>query len=141
MSSPFDFAVGQMVVCIDDEWSPPDPGKRVRERDPICGMIYTIRDIGEHANGDMCLLFEEIRHGEPRGEPAYPAGAFRPVKSTNIDKLREVVAPIRGMSRAVATVVAWHLDHLDGVAWRCAGMGDEWGDPLPRALRRSSRRR
>lgn len=88
------FSVGQMVVCVDDDW-PSEPGPR--ECDPVKGHIYTIRYIDPRPT--CCYLqFEEIVPAEDT--IGYRHTCFRPVKTTSIQIFRDLVVPIKDKVRA-----------------------------------------
>ncbi|PZQ86031.1 MAG: hypothetical protein DI549_00690 [Ancylobacter novellus] len=77
---------GQMVVCIDDDWS---SGNCVESRRPVpvAGCVYVIADVGEHGGG-FYLLLEEMGGGI-----WFLSSHFRPVRPTSLDCLTHLLAP------------------------------------------------
>ena len=92
--------VGQMVVCVDDDWKSPLWVGKTPNR-PIKGCIYTIRDLDPGTNGAPSMRLEEIvnpvapfENGRIVIEPAFRQFHFRPVHKTSIEELRKLVAPV-----------------------------------------------
>lgn len=89
------FYVGQRVVCIRDGWS-----GFFGEIFPVCGCIYTIRDIepGVLDPSHLFLRFEEIVN-EPAHyasgfvEANFDAEEFRPVRDTDISIFTALLTP------------------------------------------------
>jgi len=78
------FHVGQEVVCVNDKFTITGPGAPF-VKTPVCGRVYTIRDIRTSRRGDY-LLLDEIRNDEfhfgsgETGEPGWRLDRFRPVQ-------------------------------------------------------------
>lgn len=85
------FHIGQMVVCVADDWNDVDV---FGEKCPVKGHVYTIRcieigiDIGR--DEEAFFRFDEIvnpilDYPSGRADANFHARAFRPVKQTSID--------------------------------------------------------
>lgn len=91
--------IGQMVVCVDGDFRGVHPLDKTLCQFPARGRIYTIRGFLVRPDDGLGLLLEEIvnpadYYSDGYGEPAFFAYRFRPVKETNIEIFRKLVAPI-----------------------------------------------
>jgi hypothetical protein len=89
--------VGQLVVCINDVFSPCAYWRASVSAFPKLGRIYTIRSIRE-AHGLIGLCFHEIvssrrQFSEGFVEPAFNSKNFRPVKQTSIEVFQRLLRP------------------------------------------------
>ncbi len=92
------FHVGQQVVCVNDQFSPRPSWRRTVRSFPKLHAIYTIREICE-GGGLVGFTFYEIVN--PRAhfacgysEPAFNSKNFRPVRKTDIDVFKRLLAPV-----------------------------------------------
>lgn len=92
------FSVGQQVICISDQFSRHPYWRSIARTLPRLNATYTIRGISE-GNGLIGFQFYEIVN--PCGhfrcgytEPAFNSKNFRPVKSTNIEQFKKLLAPV-----------------------------------------------
>lgn len=107
-----DWHVGQMVVCVDGDFS----FKRRGEITPVRGCVYTIR--GFTADGTTIWLAEIIN--DPRHysdgflECSWKIRRFRPVRKTSIDIFRSLLTPAgqEGPASPVSPVRVPALDHV-----------------------------
>lgn len=92
----YKFHVGQKVVCIDDDKTPPAGHVVLTDMIfPVIGRIYTIREIRLGAVGNMpCVALDEIPFqvvevlvdNEVKvGDVVFNAEAFRPLVSRKTD--------------------------------------------------------
>lgn len=92
--------VGDVVVCVDDDWTKPDDRPIPRDRDPVKDGIYTVRDVIPCPGivGNVGLRFDEIVNPAPPpgGECFYSHTCFKKVRRTDISALRDLVAPVPG---------------------------------------------
>lgn len=77
------FHVGQMVVCVDDEWTDLDCRPCLWAEDPRKGLIYEIARIE-----GTWLYLQEIANGI-----GYESCAFRPVVKTDISVFTAMLTP------------------------------------------------
>lgn len=98
---PYDHAmslhVGQLVVCINDVFSPCEYWRQAVRAFPRLRGIYTIRSMRE-AHGLLGLCFYEIvsphaQFSEGYVEPAFNSKNFRPVRKTNIEVFERLLVP------------------------------------------------
>jgi hypothetical protein len=91
------FHVGQQVVCVNDRFSRDMRWRRTVRNFPVLNSIYTIREI--HVEGPLVgFCFHEILNPYTRfaagfGEPAFNSRNFRPVRTTNIEVFKRLLAP------------------------------------------------
>ena len=90
--------VGQLVVCVNDAFSPCEYWRQAVQSLPKLHGIYTIRHTRE-AHGLIGLCFHEIRSphahfSEGYVEPAFNSKNFRPVKRTSIEIFEKLLAPV-----------------------------------------------
>jgi hypothetical protein len=98
------FHVGQLVVCVNDRFSPCEYWRAAVSSFPKLNAIYTIRSMRE-AHGLLGLCFYEIvsrpaEFSEGFVEPAFNSKNFRPVKKTSIDVFERLLAPVRPVEMA-----------------------------------------
>jgi hypothetical protein len=98
------FHVGQQVVCVSNRFSTDEGWRRAVREFPRLNSIYTIREIREGTGSQLGLigfcLYEIVnplssyRHdGETIWwEPAFDSRHFRPVKPTNIEVFKKMLA-------------------------------------------------
>lgn len=90
------FHVGQLVVCVDDDTLPGEPGPYVRE-----GVVYTVASVlweptrGPWGAGEcQTLLFAELKPNVQRGWcTGYDASHFRPITDEKLAVFRQHLAP------------------------------------------------
>ena len=87
----WEFELEQRVVCINDKFN-----FNAGEITPKLGHIYTIRQMMN--DGDLCLRLHEIVnherwYGDIYCECWFLSHHFRPVKPTNIDVFKKLLAP------------------------------------------------
>lgn len=89
-----DWFAGMKVVCVDTDWTHPELAAYLVSRGavlPVTGKIYTIREIGPHMDGTICVRVREILNpvipypGFKDGEPSFEARRFRPVQPRQTD--------------------------------------------------------
>jgi hypothetical protein len=91
------FDVGQLVVCINDVFSPCQYWRSSVTAFPKLNGIYTIRSVRE-AQDLIGLCFHEIvspprQFAEGFVEPAFNSKNFRPVKKTSIEVFERLLRP------------------------------------------------
>jgi hypothetical protein len=89
--------VGQLVICINDVFSPCPYWRSSVSAFPRLKGIYTIRSIRE-AHGLVGLCFYEIvspprQFAEGFVEPAFNSKNFRPAKKTSIEVFEKLLRP------------------------------------------------
>src|SRR3981081_3882846 len=92
------FQAGQLVVCVNDTFSPCEYWRQAGQSPAKLQVIYTIRPMRE-AGGLIGLCFYEIRSphahfSEGYVEPAFNSKNFRPVKRTSIEIFEKLLAPV-----------------------------------------------
>jgi len=89
------YQVGDMAVCISDDWED-DRGRPVHDPNiPRKGIIYTIRDITPYFTGVYLRFVELVNPQVSRSEPFYNSVAFRPVQKPSIECFRKLLKPIK----------------------------------------------
>ncbi len=90
------FYVGQKVVAVPDEggaeWFVLPKWRHLKLIEPVCGVVYTVREVrAAYADEPAYLVLEEVRnrplHFEEEGvfETGWPAHRFRPVVERKAD--------------------------------------------------------
>ncbi|MER8616007.1 hypothetical protein NKG99_04000 [Mesorhizobium sp. M1409] len=92
---------GQLVVCVDATWFPPEPSPLALNK------VYTVETVGfgigvtpemRIAAGDMVDLVEIKnpceRQSWDRGHTGFSADRFRPVDPKRLDVFRQHLAPV-----------------------------------------------
>jgi hypothetical protein len=99
------FHVGQLVVCVDDNWPSPRGGYG-DELLPIRGKIYTVREVFQRRGDDEpSMLLEEVvndvrpylmRDGSSVEllEPSFVLRRFHPVDNAALDVFRQTTVKI-----------------------------------------------
>ena len=102
------FHVGQLVVCVNVDFSLEPTWRSAVRTYPQLNSIYTIRSICEE-NGLIGLYFEEFINPPARfscglAEPAFDSRRFRPLRRTSIEVFERLLRPIATKERAPETV-------------------------------------
>jgi len=97
------FHVGQHVVCVCVNFSRESIWRGTIRVFPKLNRIYAIRSM-RRVDDVTGLCFEEMVHppsdfAEGFVEPAFDSRRFRPVRTANIDILREFLVPLNTKSK------------------------------------------
>jgi hypothetical protein len=97
------FYIGQQVVCVNDQFSQWEYWRRAIRTFPTLNSIYTIRmirrgeDYGVEPFFSFCfyeLVNTPVLFKRGYFEPSFVSEYFRPIKKTNIDVFKKLLAPL-----------------------------------------------
>ncbi len=101
------FNVGDLVMCIGDDWEKAGNPRWMPPHLPVKGCVYTVRNVFNYTTPAPGLLLYEVVNPTPGthwktgaripDEVSFIHLAFRPVRKTSIDVFRSALVPIEAI--------------------------------------------